>query len=130
MNFHRVIRSFLFATFAAFAAGGPGLHYAPFLGHHDCCDAGIAEVTSQACGCGRSHGQPNSDAEKFSRRDHGSSCHGHCLVCQFFSSVTFDSVACFSISTGEETCENLPARADSPNLQFIASFEQRGPPVA
>lgn len=160
MFLKRAFNTILLTAFAVFAAGGPGLHYAPFLGHHHssghhasghhsaghhlCSDhqaAGETRDQSQheSCGCGELHETSDqADAQTqlveniqlAENSGHSHSCDHQCLICQFFSSITFESVTEFTI-TGDQRAYQLSAGpTESVDSQLTPAFYQRGPPVA
>lgn len=134
----RVVRISILFAFAAVIAGGPGLHYAPFLGLHDCSDHDhVAEgpnvESESACGCGQSHpNNPSSEsASKLSdERGHAHGCDGSCQFCQFFSQISLDLIQLPTIYCDPATGRGEGFSSSAVFVTAISSYFERGPPIA
>lgn len=141
MLFSRPIRVSLLFAFALFAAGGPALHYAPFLGFHGAPHDGLASCESEqiglarftGCSCGNVHRSElltDVEAGYSSEQQDSSGCDGECAVCAFFDQISFDLAAEQAIEivcnvSGSDRFEPIALQ-----LQFERCFDQRGPPVS
>ncbi len=131
MTIKRAFSSVLLFAFAVFSAGGSGLHYAPLFGHHHFHETESQEEIVPSC-CGHvHHSEPDDSASRLaSNHDQSDNCDGHCLICEFFSSITLECITESSFRLDVAVVQAITGQAKSVDIDLIPVFYQRGPPLA
>lgn len=132
MNINRTISLLLLVAVAVFSVGGPGLHHAPFLGFHvahvDCEE----EAQPVACSCGSTHAKSTTPQDiAFAENPGGETdCDGHCSVCEFFATLSFDLTQKANLEIEGEITSSVAVDSVSVECKPTRILFARGPPVA